>query len=94
MTIPAILVLVAIGWLALGLLIAVPFALTGIRTIDAVASPAPLRVRLLFVPGLAALWPLTLQWWVLKNSQADKPGDATDTRPAGPEPTEDQTDGA
>ena len=38
MTIPAILVMVAIGWLALGLLIAVPFALQGIRTIDAVAA--------------------------------------------------------
>lgn len=56
---PAVLfVVVALAYLAVGVVFAVPFVLVGLGRIDPVAKGAPVRVRLLLLPGSAALWPL------------------------------------
>jgi len=65
-TAPTLIVYAALAWLAVGLVVALPFAVIRLKSFDAVAGRAPWRVRLLFVPGLAALWPLTLQWWLTR----------------------------
>lgn len=73
MTASTLIVYGALAWLAVGLLVALPFAVIRLKSFDAVAGRAPWRVRLLFVPGLAALWPLTLQWWLARS----KPGQSS-----------------
>ncbi len=61
---PAQLLLDAVSvYAAVGLVFAVPFVLVGIRRIDKVASHAPLKVRVLFLPGSVALWPVLLAKW-------------------------------
>jgi hypothetical protein len=50
-----------LGYLAIGGLVAAAVLLGGMKRIDAKAARAPLHVRLLFAPGLVALWPLVLR---------------------------------
>ncbi|GJM18999.1 MAG: hypothetical protein DHS20C14_12120 [Phycisphaeraceae bacterium] len=47
-----------------GILFALAFVWHGAGTLDPVARGAPMRVRLLFAPGAAALWPLLLTRWI------------------------------
>ena len=47
------------GWLALGLVIGLGVILFGLKRLTP-AAHMPLRVRLLILPGLAALWPVVL----------------------------------
>lgn len=49
------------AYLAVGLLVAVALLLGGLRRIDTAAAAAPMRVKLLLVPGMVALWPLMLR---------------------------------
>ncbi|MBC7769833.1 MAG: hypothetical protein H7124_13710 [Phycisphaerales bacterium] len=55
-----------IVWLALaaylgsGLCVAISTLLFGLRKLEPAAAEMPLRVRLLILPGLAALWPLVI----------------------------------
>lgn len=51
------------GYLAIGVVFAAAFVASGVKRVDPVAAHAPLRVRLLFLPGSAALWPLLLRKW-------------------------------
>lgn len=51
-------------YLAAGLAFGVPFAARGVNRVDPVAAHAPLRFRLLILPGCAALWPLLLVKWL------------------------------
>lgn len=56
--------LVVLGlYAAAGTAFGLAFALRGAGRIDPVARSAPLRVRLLFVPGAAALWPALMMRW-------------------------------
>ena len=48
------------GWLALGLVIGLGVILFGLKRLTPAASHMPLRVWLLILPGLAALWPVVL----------------------------------
>lgn len=48
------------GWMGLGAMIGLGVILFGLKRLDAGASGMPVRVRLLILPGLAALWPLVL----------------------------------
>jgi len=49
------------AYLAAGVLVAVALLLGGLRRIDTAAAAAPMRVKLLLVPGMVALWPLMLR---------------------------------
>ena len=61
MNTPVNILLAAIGLYAvLGAIYAAWFVLTGAAKRDPVAANASLRVRLLFLPGALALWPLLL----------------------------------
>jgi hypothetical protein len=46
------------GWMAAGAVIGLGVILFGLKRLT--AAPVPFRVRLLILPGLAALWPLVL----------------------------------
>lgn len=48
------------GYLAVGLCVAIPTLLFGLRRLEPASAAMPLRVRLLILPGLAALWPLVM----------------------------------
>ena len=52
----------------LGLLFAMAFVVAGAPRIDPAARGMPWSVRLLLVPGAAALWPLMLFKWVARPS--------------------------
>ena len=48
---------------AVGVVFGVVFVLRGAARIDPVAARTPLRVRVLFLPGAAALWPWLWAKW-------------------------------
>lgn len=55
-----LIVVVSLAYLALGLLIALPLMVFGSGRIDPATRGASLAVRVLLVPGAAALWPVML----------------------------------
>lgn len=58
------LILILIGlYTAIGLAVALAFTFVGVKRLDTAAAKAPLRVRLLFIPGSVALWPIVLTLW-------------------------------
>lgn len=59
-----VLLLTIAVYAALGLLFAGPFLLRGITVINAAAAASPRSVRLLFLPGVVAVWPVLLMRWV------------------------------
>jgi hypothetical protein len=57
-------VLAAIAsYLAVGLFFGVLFVARGAGRVDPVAAATPWRVRVLWLPGAAALWPIMLMKW-------------------------------
>lgn len=53
--------LVGLGlYTLIGLAVGFAFVFKGVRVIDPVADAAPLRVRMLFLPGCVAIWPIVL----------------------------------
>ncbi|MCA9293969.1 MAG: hypothetical protein KDA20_09155 [Phycisphaerales bacterium] len=63
MSVVGVLLTVLGAYGAVGVLFAIAFVCTGAKRIDPVARATPLRVRLLFLPGAAALWPLLAMKW-------------------------------
>ena len=61
------------AYFAVGLCVAVPTLLFGLRRLDAGAAKMPLRVRLLITPGLIALWPLVLLRIFGLRAKEDRP---------------------
>ncbi len=59
-----ILVLFAGGYLALGVLLAIPFVVRGVQCIDPAARGSGWGFRLAILPASIALWPLLAhRWW-------------------------------
>ncbi len=58
-----VLLLLILGYAAIGLPFAILFVLRGLCAIDGAACDAPKRVRALLVPGAVALWPVLLTKW-------------------------------
>ncbi|MBY0567747.1 MAG: hypothetical protein K2P70_10565 [Hyphomonadaceae bacterium] len=61
------------AYLCVGLCIALPTLLFGLRRLEAGAAKMPLRVRLLIAPGLIALWPLVLVRIFGLRAKEDRP---------------------
>ena len=61
--------LLAAGYLAIGLLFGVFFAVRGVQLLDPVANSSPITFRLLMVPGATALWPLLLVQLLKRKSE-------------------------
>lgn len=57
------------GWLLAGFAVAVPFVLFGLTRVDPDARGS-WTFRPLLIPGVAALWPLVLWWWIRGRSWA------------------------
>lgn len=56
-------------YVAIGLVVAVPFVLFGIGRVDRAAKGAPWTFRLLVFPGVIAMWPYMLRrWWGSRRS--------------------------
>lgn len=51
------------GYVALGLIFAVPFLWMGLQKVDSEAEGSGLGFRLLILPGVAAFWPMFLYRW-------------------------------
>jgi hypothetical protein len=58
-----IILLLAFAYAAIGLAFAFPFVFVWLSRVDPAASGAPLPLRLLLIPGVAALWPVMLRKW-------------------------------
>lgn len=55
-----IILLILTTYAALGVLFAVPFVLSGVKQLDPVAAATHVAVRLVWLPGAVAVWPLLL----------------------------------
>jgi len=62
------LVAIVAAYAAIGLVVAVPFVIAGIGTIDPAARAAPWTFRALVFPGVVALWPYLLRRWLAHRS--------------------------
>ena len=62
--IAAVLLIILAGYLACGLVFAIPFVLVGVKRIDPHAAHGSWGFRLLIIPGTIALWPLLLERWM------------------------------
>lgn len=58
-----ILLIIAL-YVSAGLVFGLAFVIWGVQRVDAGAHGAPKVFRLLILPGVAALWPLVLRWWL------------------------------
>ena len=71
------------GWVAMGLLVGVPFVVRGVGRVDPLAREGSVGFRLAILPGVVALWPLVLRRWKAggppsseHNAHRDAAGDA------------------
>jgi len=62
--IPEILLIVAGGYLSIGLLFALPFVMVGAARIDPQAAQATWGFRVIILPGTILLWPLLTRRWL------------------------------
>ena len=51
-------------YLALGLVVGVPFVIAGIGRVDPAAKSVPAAFRVLVLPGVIAMWPWMLSRWM------------------------------
>jgi hypothetical protein len=58
------LALAAAAYLAAGVLVGIPFVVTGITKVDAAARGTRWPFRALVLPGCIALWPLVARRWL------------------------------
>jgi len=56
--------LLLVIYVALGLLVGIPFVLRGVNRVDPVAAGGTWGFRLIILPGVVALWPLLLRRWI------------------------------
>jgi hypothetical protein len=59
----SIVLLIAGGYAAIGVLVALALVVRGLARIDHAAQNSPWSFRLMILPGLAAVWPLMLVKW-------------------------------
>jgi hypothetical protein len=67
-----VLLWVAAGYAAAGLVFALAFVTAGVGRVDPSARGAPLGFRLLIWPGAGTLWPLLAVQWLRAGAQADR----------------------
>ena len=63
------LVLVLLGYAALGASFAIIFVIFGVQKIDPEAHGAGIGFRLLIFPGSVAFWPMLLRRWASSSSE-------------------------
>jgi len=51
-------------YLALGVVVAVPFVLLGLQRVDRSAASSTWGFRVIVLPGVVALWPFLLRRWI------------------------------
>ena len=56
-----------LAYFAIGFLFAVAFVTRGVQRIDPAAASPSLLLRLFWIPGSAAFWPLLLRRWLLAS---------------------------
>ena len=54
---------------AAGLLFALVYLIFALRRVDPAAAESPLRVKILILPGIVALWPFLLLQWLAARSE-------------------------
>lgn len=67
MIIITILLLLAIIYLACGLLFAIPFVTKWVDQLDEGAHGSSIGFRIIIIPGVMVFWPLLLKKWVLRR---------------------------
>jgi hypothetical protein len=61
------------AYLGCGVVIGLFIALFALKRVDPSAAPTPFRVRLLILPGMAALWPLVISRLAGARAKEDQP---------------------
>jgi hypothetical protein len=57
------------AYVAIGVLVGVPFIVLGVGRVDRAARAAPWTFRMLVLPGVIALWPWILRrWWMSRGT--------------------------
>lgn len=75
MSAAAMIVTAVLIYMATGLFVALPVAAFRVASFNSSGGELPRRVRVLVLPGLAMLWPLTLTR-ALIGMRSSKPGDS------------------
>lgn len=70
-SIAQIIVLMFVGYAAIGVLFALVFVTIGVTKVDAAARGSGVLFRVLIVPGCAALWPVLLVRWLSRPEPAE-----------------------
>jgi hypothetical protein len=66
------LLLLAGGYLACGLLFAIPFVIKGVDVVDEGAHGSGIGFRLIIIPGVTVFWPLLLKKWLSIKKEAPR----------------------
>lgn len=64
MTLLVIVLVIAVIYLALGFIFAIPFIIKGVSTIDDGAKGSSIGFRIIILPGVIVFWPLLLKKWI------------------------------
>lgn len=82
MAIAQLILLTIAAYLAVGVLVGVPFILRGVSRLDPAAAAAPWTFRALIIPGAVALWPIVLSWRfsAARTAEPGSAGPAPDAR--------------
>jgi len=64
-------------YFSMGFVFAIAFAARGYKKIDTGADSAGLRLRLLWMPGSAALWPVLALQWKRASANTQNRGEGT-----------------
>jgi hypothetical protein len=59
-----VILFIAAAYAIVGLTVAAAFIAAGVSRVDPTARGASPWFRLVMLPGLAALWPVVIAWWV------------------------------
>jgi hypothetical protein len=73
MVVAEIILWAAAAYLAIGLMVGVPFVVRGVHCIDPAARGTSLAFRLLILPGSVALWPWTVGRWLHPTKEVGHP---------------------
>jgi hypothetical protein len=67
--IATIILIIALGYLSLGVLFAIPFLLKGITKVNEDSHGSTIGFKIIIIPGVIVFWPVLLKKWMKTNHE-------------------------
>ena len=64
-----IFLIIAVIYLALGMLFVIPFLMKGLNKIDEGAQGSTIGFKIIIIPGVIVFWPALLKKWIRKRTE-------------------------